>query len=303
MEKSSQFVRLLDDRLTSVSEGAYNELPSMIPKLYNMQSSDKAWAEFYQVGDVPDIPEFGGVRQSLTIHPGYHTKIEHKEYGAILTQERKLMDDKRYDVLDGTAAGLGRAAYRTKEKQGARPLQNAFSSAFDYMTREEGVALCSSSHTTKSGTSTSSGFDNAGTSAMSKTTVAATRILMRKFRSDISERIEMGDDLAIICPDQLADTAGEITGTAFGMNTTENNKNMDYARYQVIPYLRLDDTSTTNWFMVNMSMMKRDLVWFDRIQPEFTHNLDFKTLVMEQGVYFRCSNGFKDWRWAYGHNV
>lgn len=245
---SAQFVRLLDNRLREVAENKYNELPSMIPSLYRTIDSDSAWEEFFSIGAIPDIPEFTGKISYLGIAPGYHIKIEPKEYAGGIQSERKLIDDKKYAVLDGRAAGLMTSAQRTREKLGARAFQNAFSSAFDFMTSEEGLSLCNSSHTTKSGTSTTTGFDNSGTSAMTKTAVAATRILMRQFRNDISERIDIGDDLAIICPDNLADTAYEIVNTPKGLDATggEQNVNMQYKRYQVIPYLRLDDTDTNN---------------------------------------------------------
>jgi len=204
-----------------------------------MLPSDSAWEEFYSVGAVPDIPEFNGKISYLGIAPGYHVKIEPKEYAGGIQAERKLIDDKKYSVLDNRAAGLMTAAQRTREKLGVRTFANAFSAAFDFMTSEEGVALCSSSHTTKAGTSTASGFDNAGTSALSKTSVAATRLLMRQFRNDISERIDMSDNLALIVPDNLADTAYEIVNTPKSLDTAEGNVNPQYKRHTVIPYLRL----------------------------------------------------------------
>jgi len=299
---SAQFVRLLDERLRMVSENKYKDLKSMIPTLYNMVSSDSAWEEFYGIGSTPDIPEFNGKLSYLGIAPGFHTRIEHKEYAGGIQSERKLIDDKKYSVLDNRASGLMTSAHRVREKKGVRAFSNAFSTAFDYMESEEGIALCGS-HATKSGASTSSGFSNAGTTAASKTALAATRLLMRKFRDDIGERIDMGDDLAVICPDNLADTFYEIVGTPMGYDTAAMDKNMDYGRYEVIPYLRLDDYDTNNWFLVWKSQMKKDLIWMDRITPELKNIVDFETYAIKHAVYFRCSYGFIDWRWVYGHNV
>lgn len=300
---SSQFVRLMDNRLRDVAEAKYKDLPSMIPTLFNMMSSDSAWEEFYSVGSVPDIPEFNGKLSYLGIAPGFTTKIEPKEYAGGIQSERKLFDDKKYAVLDRRAEGLMESAQRVREKKGVRAFSMAFSTAYDFMTSEEGVSLCSSSHTTKSGTSTTSGFDNSGTTAASKIAVAATRLLMRKYKNDISERIDIGDDLAIVCPDNLADTFYEIVGSPQDPTSANNTKNMDYGRYQVIPYLRLDDSDTNNWFMVWKSQMKKDLIWIDRIAPELKNTVDFETYMMKHAVYFRCAYGFIDWRWIYGHNV
>lgn len=300
---SAQFVRLLDMRLREVSEAKYADLKGMIDTLYRRLPSDSAWEEFYGVGSVPDIPEFNGKLSALGVAPGYHTKIEPKEYAGKIVTERKLIDDKKYGVLDSQAEGLMESAHRVQEKLGVRPFAYADSTAFDFMESEEGVALASSSHTTKSGTSTATGFDNAGTTAMNKTAVATTRLAMRLFRNDISERIDIGDDLAIICPDALADTAHEIVGTEKGLYTAEHTKNVQMGRHEVIPYLRLDDYDTNNWGMAWKSQMKRDLIWISRIAPENKNTVDFQTYMLEQAIYFRCANGFIDWRWLYWNIV
>jgi len=244
---SAAFVRLLVNDLREVTgPDAFKELPSMIPKIYRVLDSDSAWEEFYSVGNVPDIPRFNGKITYLSVYPGYHTKIEPGEFGGGLQWERKFLDDNKYTVLIDEAKGLLRSAHRVREKYGVKTFTNAFSAAFDFMESEEGVSLCSSSHTTKSGTSTASGFDNSGTLAFGKSNVAATRILMRKFRDDISERVAISDNLALIVPDNLADDAYELVRTPKGMDSAEGNVNMAAGRYEVIPYLRMDDSDTNN---------------------------------------------------------
>lgn len=300
---SSQFVRLLDERLREVSENKYSELEGMIERLFRKLPSDSAWEEFYGVGSIPDIPEFNGKITYLGIAPGYHSKIEPGEYAGGVPVQRKLIDDKKYRVLDSIAEGLGESAKRTKEKLAVRIFAYADSTAFDFLESEEGLALASNSHRTKSGTSTTSGFDNYGTSALNKTNVAATRLAMRKFRNDISERINIGDDLALIVPDALADTAYEIVGTSSGLYTAEGTKNVQYQRHEVIPYLRLDDYDANDWSMVWMSQMKKDLIWIDRIDPEFKFTVDFDTYQSKHACYFRCGYGFIDWRWFYFNKV
>ena len=112
---SAAFVRLLVNDLREVSENAYNELPSMIPTIYRMLDSDSAWEEFYNVGDVPDIPEFNGKITYLARYPGYHTKIEPKEFAGGLQWERKFLDNKKYNVMRNESAGLMQAAHRVRE--------------------------------------------------------------------------------------------------------------------------------------------------------------------------------------------
>lgn len=300
---SAQFVRLLDKRLRSVAEGKYNDIPSKIDQLYRTLDSDSAWEEFYEVGSVPDIPEFNGKLSFLGIAPGFHTKIEHKEYAAGIQSERKLIDDKKYPVLDNRAGGLMEAALRTKEKLAAEPFNYAFSTTFSFMEREEAVALCSNSHTNKSGYSTSAGFDNLATGALSKANLAAARLAMKKFRNDISEHINVGDDLLLFVPEALRDTADEIVGTPKGLYTAEHTINVASGRYDVDSWLRLDDYDTNDWFLIWKSQMAKDLLWMNRINPELKNTVDFDTYMVKHAIYFRCSWGFIDWRWVYGSQV
>ena len=299
---SSQFTKLLDNRLREVSENEWNELPSMIPTMYRMLSSDSAIEEFYGIGSLPDIPQFTGKLQYLGIAPGFYTKIEPKEFAGGIQIERKLLDDKKYSVMDDRAASLANSAQRVREKYGVRPFAYAFSSAYDFMQSEEGVSLCNSSHSTKSGTSTTSGFGNAGTTALSKTSVAATRLLMRKFRNDISERIVIEPDTLIV-PDNLADTAYEIVQTDKGLYSAEGTVNVNKGRFKVIVYPRLDDYDTNNWFMSDSRLMKKYMIWIDRIAKEVNNTIDFETFMVKHSIYFRIGNGWTNWRHIYGHNV
>lgn len=300
---SSKFVRLLKKDLREVSENTYNDLPKQGEQFYRMIDSSMAQEEFYDVSGLPDVPEFNGQLSYYGQAPGYHTKIEPKEFAMGHQTQRKFIDDNQWGVLRDTSSAMTRALVRTKEKYRARPFNYAFSSAFDFMQSEEGLSLCNSSHTTKSGTSTSSGFDNAGTSTLSKTSVATTWLAMRQFKDSISERIEMDDSFALIVPDTLGDTAEEIVGTKKGLNTTEGNVNPQEGRYNVVRYMRLDDYDTNNWFMVNWMLMKKFLVWINHTANDYNNTVDFETFALKHSIYSRFGYGFLDWRWIYGHQV
>ena len=271
--------------------------------LYNTMKTNSAWTEFLEMGQVPDIPEFNGKLTTLGVDPGFHKKIEPKEYGAKVQIQRKILDDDQYAVLNNLGSDLMEAAVRSQEKIGVEPFAYAFSSAFTLMTSEEGVALCSGSHTTKSTVSTSTGFDNAGTDTFGKSAVASARIAIAGFKNNIGERIAIPQDLALVVPTYLHDQAVELMGTPKGYETANHTKNAQAGRYEVIEYPLLDDYDTNNWFMVVKSRMKRDLIWIDRIKPELQTNWDFNTHQHEIGIYYRCGNGHKDWRWIYGNQV
>lgn len=299
---SENFIRLLDTRLREVSENAWAELPSQKGDLYRDVPSDAAWEEFFSVSGVADIPAFNGKLEYLTQSPGYLTRIEPKEFAGALAFERKFLDDKKYAVMSDQVASLTTAAQRTMAKYEVDPFAYAFSSAFTFMYSEEGVSLCSDSHTNKTGASTSTGFDNAGTSALSKTSLAAARLAMLKFKSDIGERIVVDPDTLIV-PEDLADTALEIVGSEKDPTSANNTMNPYYKRFKVLVLRRLGDFDTNNWFLVDSKAMKRDLLWIDRISKETKMTVDFDTFMTKWSIYFRFGNGFRDWRWVYGAAV
>lgn len=296
---SSQFVRLLDKRLTDVwdQEAKLQELKAMIPTFYSVVGSDSAFEEFFYTTGIGDIPEFNGRLTYLSVYPGFHKKVEHKEYAGGLQAERKLIDDKKYAVLDNRAKMLARSAYRTQEKMGARLFTLATSTAFDFMTSEEGKPLCSSTHLTKTGVSTSSGFDNTYTTALSKTAVAAARLKARRFKLDTGERYQGWDNIGLVVPDNLVDTAMEIVRSDKDPESANNAINPQFQRYTIIPYMRLDDTDTNDWYLVDLDTMKDNAVWFNRIKPEAKNTVDWDTYMLLQATYMRFSYGWKDWRW------
>ncbi|MHC4708268.1 MAG: phage major capsid protein [Planctomycetota bacterium] len=276
---SSQFVRLLDKRLREVAEGKYNDIPSRINDFYKVMSSDSAWEEFYEVNSVPDIPEFVGKLTELGVTPGYHTKVAHKEYAAFVQTERKFIDDKKYSVLDNRAMSLMEAAARTREKQAVQPFTNSFSASHPFMTTEHGEALCANSHGNKSGASTTP-TDNLGTTALGKAALATARLAMKKFTNGIGEHIDVGDDLMVLVPIALRDTADEIVGTPKGLYTTEHTINVAAGRYEVMDWMRLDDSDTNDWWLIWKSQMKKDLLWLNRIMPETKMTVDWDTYMV-----------------------
>ena len=301
----SAFVLLLSDTLREVTEDQYADLTKMKDIFFKNVPSEKAWEEYLDVSDLGDIREFNGKIEYLPVYSGYRKVIEPKEYAAGVQVQQKFIEDNRYDVLVNFAKKLMKSAVRTQEKHAVGAFNDAFSASYTYMTtNEEGVALCSDNHTTKvPGTSTSDGFDNLGTTALSKTSLAASRILMKQFRSSIGERIEISENMSIVVPEALRDTASEITGTPAGLYTTDGTINTEHGRTGVIPYPRLDDNSATNWFLVDNDRMKESLLWIDRKPLVHDVTEDWDTYNMLQKIRGRWGYGVIDWRWVFGSNV
>src|SRR5258706_1796086 len=176
---SSAFGDLVDPRFQKILYEEYEQKPDMIGQLFAMEPTNgrnnMTWS---QVGTLQDFTEFTGTVGYQSQSLGYKTTGTPVEFSNGIQVERKLFDDDQFHIMDQKPRALAQSAFRTRQKHAARPLNNAFSVDSYFYTNSEAVALCSDSHTTTSGASTASGFDNKVTSAMTATAVAAARIQM-----------------------------------------------------------------------------------------------------------------------------
>jgi len=298
-----QFVRLLDDRLTKVNVDEFKGLPMIKDKMFNVVKSKKAWEEYFSVSGIPDPVAFQGIIEYQGAYPGYHTKIEPKEFAGGITIQRRLLDTDRYDIIEGMAKGLGEAANRKMNKIAHEPFLYFDSSAFTYVVSEEGVSLCSNSHTTKvPDVSTTYGFDNLSTLGFDAVNLEALRIQSKGFKSDIGERIDTNFD-TIIHPTNLAADVWEVLNSEGKTGDNLNNANFQKGRWKSIELPLLDDTDTNDWFIVDSKKMKEMLLWIDAVPYEFNSTTDFDTLLRKYASYFVVGWGFTNWRWIIGSSV
>lgn len=299
-----QFTRLLDDRLTKVFTKRYDELPMIIDKMFNRMKSSKAWEEFMSVSGVSDPQSFQGIIQYQSAYPGYTCKITPQEFAGGIAIQRRLIDTDRYDVIEGLAKGLGEAANRKMNKIAHEPFIYFDSAAFNYLYSEEGVALCSNSHTTKvPDVSTSSGFDNLSTLPFDADNLEALRIQSKGFKSDIGERISTNFDTIIHPTNLAADVYEVIKSTAKIGQDNPGVKNFQEGAWKSIELPLLDDYDTSDYFIVDSAKMKEMLIWIDAVKTEFNSTTDFDTLVRKYSSYFVVGHGFTDWRWIIGSSV
>lgn len=298
-----QFVRLLDKRLSKVYTEAGEGLPNVIDKLYNRIHSTKAWEEYFSIGGVPDPEAFNGIIQYQSPAPGYHTKITPEEYAGGVTVQRRLIDTEQYGVIDGMTKGLAIAANRKMNKIAHEPFLNFDSNAFSFMDSEEGVALCSNSHTTKApDVSTSTGFDNLSTLSFDAANLETVRLQSRGLRDDIGERLDTNFD-TIVHPAALSEAVWEVINSQGKLDTANNNENFQRGRWTSLELPLLDDEDTNDWFLVDSAAMKEHLKWIDSVKLEFNSTTDFDTQMRKYADYFVVGWGFTSWRWIIGCSV
>ncbi len=299
---TGQFGDLLDVRFQKIFNDQYPQLNDMIPMLYSMEADNgRIDMRFSEVGGYQDVPQFSGTVTYQSTAQGYDTTITPLEFASGVQVERRLFDTDQYSIMDERPSGLARAAQRTRQKHAARPFNNAFSTDTFFYNNSENVALCSNSHTTTiSGVSTSTGFDNLVTTALSATAVASARIQMRKFRDAAANRIDIEPD-EILIPTDLYEIAFEIVSSMGKVDTAENNRNVHEGKYKIIEWNYLTDTN--NWFMMDSSFRNDSLKWFDSVPVEFAFAEDLDTLIAKWRLYMVYGNGHRDWRWVLGASV
>jgi len=298
---STNFGDLLDPRFQRIYFNQYDQLPDMLPKFFEFPPTNgrntMTWSE---VGTINDWTQFSGTVGYQAQSLGYDTTSTPLEWVNGIQVERKLFDDDQYNIMNQRPQALATSASRTRQKHGARILNNSFAIDNFFYNNTEGVALCSNSHTTTSGASTASGFDNLSTSALSAVAVAAARIQMVGYRGDVGERISvMPDTIAI--PNNLYEVAFEIVESRGKLDVANNNRNAHEGQYEIVEWNYLTDTA--NWWMIDSSMMKQNFHWVDRVSQEFAMVEDFDKLVAKWRGYMRYSNAWTDWRHILGANV
>ena len=298
---SANFGDLLDPRFQKIFNEEKPQIPSMIGTIYTMVGTNgrnnMTWSE---VGTLPDIEEFTGSVPYSSSSQGYDVTLTPVEFAGGFQVQRKLFDDDQYNIMDQKPKSLRMATDRTREQHAFRLFNNAFSVDSYFYSHSENVALCSDSHTTNSGASTASGFDNKGTSSLTAVAVAANRIQMRGFRGDQAEKLDVTPD-ELWYPTDLYEQAYEIISASGKVDTANNNPNVHKGKYTGYECQYLNDTN--NWFMCDSRLRKMYVFWSDRISPEFAMIEDFDTLIAKWRVYGRWGSAHTNWRWVMGNQV
>jgi len=296
---SAQAVKLLDANINEYYWNTYKALPLIIDRVYDrIKNTKDAWMEFQRVGSLPDPQRFNGVIQYQNFSMGYHTKIVPQEYAGGFILERRIADTDKSGIVKQLPKQLAVAANRKQNKIAHEPFIYPDSASFTFMTSEEGVALASNSHTTKTpDVSTSVGFDNLTTYSFDAVNLEAVRIISLGLRDDIGERMATNFDTIAYGP-SLAEAVYVAANSPGKPGDNLNDVNFQKGRWKFLELPMLDDYSTTGWGLIDSQAMKDSLKWIDAIPLEFnTPPLDYDHQMRKYQDYFAVAWGFTDWRW------
>lgn len=293
--KTDNMSYLLDKDIRKVYVMAYKSVKNPVKMLYDVQSSNVATEKIGQIGPMDNIGEFTGKIDYHGISQEDEITVSHTEYAGGLQISRPIMDDDQHRIVKLLPKQLGeRMAYR-RQQDASSIFNNMFSSSYTY---GFGKSLCNAAHDSDSSTTT---WDNTGTEEFTPANVKAVRLLMRKFTDPGDNIVTILPNLCII-PIDKEDKAQEIFKSAkdpYTANNTYNVLNDGSMTYFAWEFL----TSTTAWCMVAKSLMKDNLLWFNRIPTEFNKDLDVDTYIKKWSAYMRYSQTTTDFRWIYGCNA
>ena len=294
---SENFGDLLDARFRKIFTTEYKERinESMIPLLFGMEKSTRAYEMMSGIGGMSDLQDFDGSISYDTFAQLYDKTFTFPEKALGIKVERKLYDDDMFNIMDSRPWQLAISRARTREKTAA----GIFNSAFVGTSGPDSLPMCSASHPYSP--DDASVQSNAGSTAFSATAVEATRRLgYTSIKNDRGELMEVNFD-TILCAHANEESAWELINSSGKVNTANNNRNFHEGRYKLAVWHRLTDAN--NWFMIDSVLVKKFLLWWDRVSGDFNYDRDFDTMVAKWSVYERYTAGHTAWQMVYGHNV
>ena len=259
-----------------------------VMRLYNMQTSNKAKETDLRVGSFRDPKPFTGKIEYTDVERGYEVEYDFPELASGFQVTRKMRDDMQYAGIFASASEMGTSFARLRRKDGASVFNNSTSGSF---LGYDAKALCANDHPRSRTDSTS--VDNLLATALTSDNLEAAVTTHQALGDDLGEEIVIMPDTLVV-PRALRKTAIEITASPQVPEDANNAINVQAGQWNVIvePYL----SGSTAWFIVDSTMSRRYLKWYDRIRVEFAGMQDFETMIWKYRGYERYGYGWSDFR-------
>lgn len=292
---SDNFTQLtdLDPVLTEIFYQSYQQEFGLGARLFAMLNSNKSKETDLRVGSFADPVEFKGQIEYMTAAGDYQITYTHTEYAKGFLVERALFDDMQYGPIFASAAEMGTAFSRKREKDMASVFNNAFSGSY---LGYDSKALCADDHPRSQSDSTA--VDNLAALTLNSANLETAILAHQSLGDDRGEEISIMPNLLLV-PRALRKTALELVGSELTPESANNAINVHQGMQVLVwPYL----TDTNAWFLVDTTMAQRYLKWYDRVPVEFAAEQSFDTMLRKYRGYMRYSFGWSDFRWVYGSN-
>lgn len=286
----SNFNKLLEPGLRKIWGDTYTLYPEQYSKVFNVESTSRAWEEDQQIvggGLTPEKPIGRGI-EYLQMYQGFTKRYSMLTYGKGFIVARELLEDDLYRKIAQLPKEHAKDNIRTVEILSANILNRAFNSSF---VGGDGVALCSASHPIIGGTFTNllptadldiTSFEEALLMIAALVDGAGMKVMVKPRQLVIHPSNEFMAQY-ILKSERLPDTVNNNYNPAKGL-----------IPYTVMNYLTDDDA----WFI--QTDISNGLNFFWRRRPEFSTENDFDTENARFKTTFRCDVSWTDPRCVVG---
>jgi len=293
---SSSFAKLLWPGLNSIYGKAYNDYAVEWDKLFEKNSSDRAYEEDLGLSSfgLASVKSEGAPITYDTERQGFTSRYNHVVYALGFIVTREIFEDDQYGKVGAQKAkALARSMRQTKEIIGANIYNRAQTSGY---TGGDGVTLLNSAHPNVAGGTFSNVIATAAD--LSEAALEQAVIDIAGFRDDRGLLIAAKPEKLVI-PYQLQFEAARILGSDGRVGTDLNDPNVLKDRglfSNVITNHYLTDPDA--WFI--LTNVKDGLKYFERRGDQFEMDNDFDTENAKFKATARYSFGWSDPRAIYG---
>jgi hypothetical protein len=287
--------KLLWPGLAALFGTTYNDMPSMIDRIFDVKTSDKAYEEIQELagfGLGAVKAESGAITYTSTTQ-GPTARFTNVTYGLGFQETEESVDDNQYkSKATNKTVALARSMRHTRETIVANVLNRAFSNSY---LGADGVRLISTAHVTRNGTQSNTLTTDAD---LSEAALEDMMINIRNATDSTGLRISLQGRRLVIPPNYIFEATRILKST--GQNDTANNAvnalKATSAITEIVDWPFLTDTDA--WFIT--TDVPNGLIVFNRREATMEKDSDFDTGNFKHKSTMRLVPGWADWRGVFG---
>jgi hypothetical protein len=268
------------------------------PDLFEVGKSNKNYEEHFQVtgfGQLPVKDEGASVSFDSETQ-GYVTRLTNVTYGLGYIVSREEIEDGQYSAVSGRRAmALNFAMNQTMETIGANVYNRAFNSSY---TGGDSKELVATDHPSKSGNQS-----NLLTAAnISETAIEDMLITIANTTNDRGHNINLAPLCLLVSTSDYFE-ATRIMSSVLQNDTSNNAVNAIKVTGMLPEGVKQNHyfTDTNAWFIRTRVPKGTGMVWYWRRRPDFSRDNEFNTENALAKVTCRNTQGWIDWRGAFGN--
>lgn len=283
------------------------------PNIFNVVPSERAFEESLGIGSLSNEGwnvEATGRVQFDTIPKLWKPRFDHIEYAKGIQIAQTLFEDNLYSdsglpaTITDQPEILGRNAEIQRERSAAEVFNFAETSSGTTpsgfgVVGADGSALVATDHELSPGAASGSDQSNKWDLALSATNIGTIKSAARKWTDNAGNPLGVRLDTLLV-PVELSDAADVATMSQLLPGTANNDINAQKGKLSggTRVWDFLDDPDA--WFLMDSTLQKRMLLWYERSPLTFVSDNPLTTLVGRWRGRMRYSRGFTHWAFIAG---